>query len=413
MKVWGIFSLLFICWISQVSSFARAGVLDQYLQNSLKVLENFGVSNQPLCSVRDNSDDGPCDAVSRQKVLIDDAYVKKDRGLRNSLEAQFREIYSQCLDERFKSCYPNLKTTISLNDLDSLFQSMKVDPRFRYPIGGFGMCHYRAENLSYFLAEAGYKTKTIRITHSPTLIAMDRNSDGSLNGNYDDYHGYHTLVQIDVMVKGKAVPYLLDPQYMEKALPQEEYFKTTMGQNCQKLNSENDEFLDLTQCYFFEQKQNEAPESDLFGLFNDRNAEEDKPFLNCGWADGSQAQSVDLIKQMKASSKNDKIIHCTNGVTPEKFKDLKVTNKTYKELIEESYSSYENKLKQELEFAIGQVRMTKHTLDLWGENTSSDLYKEELESHQEWKKEQEKIEFSLKVIPEMKKRVRQNLKKLP
>ena len=272
------------------------------------------------------------------------------------------------------------------------------------------MCHYRAENLSYHFAELGYRTKTIRISHAPTLIAMERDSEGKLNGDYEEYGSGHTLVQIDVEFQGKTIQYFLDPQYMNKALPKEDYFKKTIGQNCQKLKSEDDTILDFTKCYYLERKQNATAE-DLVTLFHTANSEVDRPYLNCGWASGHKAKNINEYPVLITSTKKDRSITSTNYKTPEKFKGKQVTDSTSKDLIWENYSTYEDRLKEQLVFAYEQEKITKDTLSKFTDK-SSDFYSEQLDTYNEWKKRKEQIEFSIKKVPEMKERVKLGLKEL-
>jgi len=134
--------------------------------------------------------------------------------------------------------------------------------------------------------------------------------------------------------------------------------------------------------------------------------------LNCGWASGYKAKSINENLKLSASIKRDKIVKCTNGETPRPFQAREVTNSTYKELIADAYYSYEEELKLQLESAVEQVRLSKQTLDKI-KDKSSDLYIETLNAHLDWKKRIEKIEFSQKAILGMKKRVKENLLNLP
>jgi hypothetical protein len=284
-----------------------------------------------------------------------------------------------------------------------MFKKLKIDPKFRYP-SGYALCGSRAENLGYYLAEAGFAAKTIHIGHAPTLIAMDRQLDGSYNGNYDDYKGNHLLIQIDVEVNGKLEPYLLDPQYMESPMPREEYFLRTMGQNCQKQKDYQTLQKDLTNCYFSEHDQN-IP-SGGFGLLSymeNVNSEENGPYLACGWLNGKRSAVYRLNDNSNESLKKDKIITCSNCT--EKFVGKNVSSTTYKELIIDAYDSYDNKLKELLEIYDFQIQ----SFSPKSETNPFGSPEKDLEVLKFYK---EALVYSLKEIESKKAQVRKNLSEL-
>ena len=302
------------------------------VDNILKQAPTLGLAPIGLC----DSITPAADFVECSKAIELNEAIKKNFG--KSEFDQLESLVRSCFQKRFEKCYPNLKKYIELEQVKNLFNEWKKDPRFRYPSGA-GMCHYRAETLSYHLAELGYKTTTIRIEHSPTLIAMGLDSNDNLNGNYDDYQGFHTLVQIMVNENGKQTPFLLDPQYMTKPMPRDEYFIKTMGQVCEKVNSS----LDLTNCYYKEKPQNTM--TDDHDFFNPLK-KNDKALL-CGWS-GAKVESRISIWPEPIDKSNKKIVN-TNGMrTPEIFMEKEVSGDTSKQLIIHSYENYTESLKYEL-----------------------------------------------------------------
>lgn len=328
-------------------------------------------------------------------------------------ESELELLVNVCFQKRFEKCYPALRSNIKLGQIKNLFNEWKKDPRFRYPAGA-GMCHYRAEALSYHLAELGYKTTTIRIEHSPTLIAMDRDVNDNLNGNYDDYRGYHTLVQIMVNDNGKQKPYLLDPQYMTEPMARDKYFIKTMGQVCEK----TDDLKDMTSCSFKEQPQNKIP--DGHDLFNPN--EDQSSALNCGWSGEEVKTRISIWPQ--PINKPDKLIVKTNGgEAPAIFKGKEVSENTSKQLILYNFENYATELKKELESINARIKESLQlstassdfpTLSapdfsntspgfptsstLLTENFAEEMEKEREEIRQEMIKRKEIIIYSLKKI---------------
>lgn len=310
-------------------------------------------------------------------------------------------LVATCFQKRFEKCYPALKNNIDLGQIKTLFNEWKKDPRFRYP-AGVGMCSYRAEALSYHLAELGFKTTTIRIEHSPTLIAMDRDANDLLNGNYDDYHGAHTLVQIMVSINGEQVPYLLDPQYMTEPMPRSKYFIKTMGQVCEETES----LMDLTSCNFKEEPQNNMP--DGHDLFNPSKMNDSA--LNCGWSGGDVKTRISIWP--KPIIKTDgKIVKTNGGGTPDLFKDKIISEKTSKELIIKAYEDYAISMKSELD-NINLSLTTQREILIDKENMSPDeinIANEFIEAREGQKKMKESLILSLKKIHNKIIIVKQNL----
>ena len=343
--------------------------------------------------------------------VIDFVECEQAKELRKSIDINFKKerwkrgpelelLVKACFQKRFERCYPALKSVIEIEQIKNLFNEWKKDPRFRYP-SGRGMCHYRAESLSYRLAELGYKTTTIRIEHSPTLVAMDRDVNDKLNGNYDDYQGYHTLVQIMVNENGKQKPYLLDPQYMTEPMPRDKYFIKTMGQICEK----TDDLIDMTSCNFIEKPQNTIP--DDHNLFNPNEIQSSA--LNCGWSGEKVKTRISIWPQ--PINKEDKLIIKTNGgEAPETFKGKEVSEDTSKQLIIYAYENYKNKLKQSLE-SINEGLKSISTPSKTGSNNQ---FAEEMEEvRQSLIKQRKSIMHSLKKIDEKINIVKNNLKNNP
>lgn len=131
----------------------------------LKQAPTLGLAPIGLC----DSITPAADFVECSKAIEHNEAIKKNFGKREF--DQLETLVRSCFQKRFEKCYPNLKKNIEHEQVKNLFNEWKKDPRFRYPSGA-GMCHYRAETLSYHLAELGYETTTIRIEHSPTLIVL-------------------------------------------------------------------------------------------------------------------------------------------------------------------------------------------------------------------------------------------------
>ncbi|MDO9182472.1 MAG: hypothetical protein Q7U04_08685 [Bacteriovorax sp.] len=281
---------------------------------------------------------------------------KRDR---NKNQGKLFDLLETCFQKKFDKCYPNLNETIGLNKLKSLFDDWKKDSRFRYATG-FGMCAYRAEALSYHLAEMGYKTKTIKIKNSPTLIAMDRDINGKLNGTYDEYRGNHVLVQIMVNRDGEDFPYLLDPQYMDEAKPLEEYFIETTGQVCKKIKEDSQKSpIDLTNCYYSEDSQNStADPASMHLLFNKFKTKLDEEMLTCGWSDKDIKLGHSIAPKWSQIDKKDTKIISGNSATPEFFKGKDVSLTTSRELILFTYENYADELNKKLDFANKQIEIS-------------------------------------------------------
>ncbi|MDD4976647.1 MAG: hypothetical protein PHY93_19985 [Bacteriovorax sp.] len=338
----------------------EVGIKDA-MTNIVHQIEQVPTFGSPPIKVCDNSVKATeiqileCSLASELNESIRINFAKEGYKYQQKLD----QLTKACLKKRFDHCYPNLTKTIELDKLRSFFESWKKDPRFRYPSGA-GMCAYRAQSLSYHLAELGFKTTSIRIEHSPTLIAMDRDSNDKLNGNYDDYRGYHTLVQIMVNRNGKAVPYLLDPQYMTEPLIREDYFIKTTGQNCKKLDEQNEKVpVDLTSCYYKEEAQNKpAEKSELTSLFNPSLLQDQ--LINCGWTSAKLQTRVSIWPG--PINKNDTKIVCTNGEVPKAFEGKDVSETSSKELILSAYENYAVELNRQLDFTNDQIKILSDEL---------------------------------------------------
>jgi hypothetical protein len=233
---------------------------------------------------------------------------------------------------------------------------------------------------------------------------MDRDANGKLNGNYDDYQGSHTLVQIMVNQNGKLSPFLLDPQYMDEPVTLEEYFIKTTGQICKKSSAQkNQSPQDLTSCYYKEEPQNVTTESvELYSLFNtakSRTTEEE--FTRCGWSSSRVKTGINIAPKWGQIHKNDSKIVCTNSDTPQIFKGKDVSLSTSKELILNFYENYSISLKNQLEHTNEQIKLTS-------EFPSNPDSKEILEGNIKFR---ESLIYSMKHIENKIKEVKKNLSK--
>ena len=269
--------------------------------------------------------------------------------LLSQLKEEYNPIAKACLDERFNRCFPSLNPSISKPELSKLFNKWKKNPLLRNGTGG-GSCAYRAENLAYLLAQKGYSARSLRIEAAPTLIALDRDPDDSLKGNYHDYHGYHTLVEIMVEEDGEQVPYLLDPQFMTAPVQREQYFIKTIGQVCEENKIEKYEVHSALKCYFHVTPQSGTSRSSysLGIIFSD-----DKPAVKCGWSNPL------LNSDLEGDPGRSEFLKLLGGGTPEEFLRIKATEESSKELILYAYKQLENKIRQELHSILEEVKRLK------------------------------------------------------
>ena len=200
-------------------------------------------------------------------------------------ESELEEMTKSCQNQRFEACFSHLNTSIREEKLNTFFSNWIKDERFRYHTGG-GACEVRAKSLAHELAQLGFEAKQIRIGYAPTLIAMERDEEGLLNGNFYDYGGSHSLIQIMVEKGGEKVPYLLDPQFMNTPVPRDQYFIQTIGQVCQ--NVDNHQQVDVRSylnCYFSESAQNSSIEKvNSYQALNNES-------MACGWHFDVQAMT--------------------------------------------------------------------------------------------------------------------------
>ncbi|NOT80450.1 MAG: hypothetical protein HOP07_15770 [Bacteriovoracaceae bacterium] len=329
----------------------------------LKEIPKIGSTPQLICE--------------KNNFQIDFIECVQAKELNKSIEKNFKvegwkrnaELDSQvkaCFQKRFEHCYTNLKKNIELEEIIKLFNTWKKDPRFRYPSGA-GMCNYRAETLSHFLAELGYQSKTIRIRNSPTLIAMDRDSEDNLNGNYDDYQGEHTIVQIIVKTEdGNEMPYLLDPQYMTKPETLNNYFIKVTGQICEKISIK---LLDKSKCTYEEQPQNQIP--DGHDLFNPE--ENSNTALNCGWSKKDVGSRISIWPNPITKS-DMKIVKTNGGKTPKLFEEENVTENTSRRLIIKAYEDYAESLNNKLLKVNSEIEAEKNILFDKKDKSPENLY---------------------------------------
>lgn len=95
-------------------------------------------------------------------------------------------------------------------------------------------CYLRAKRLGFEFAKKGYSSEILHINQAPVLIAplLDAN-DGYL-GKYIDYSGSHYVLMLKDE-NGHEV--ILDPQFSDEPRKKEEYFKDTIGTNCEETES--------------------------------------------------------------------------------------------------------------------------------------------------------------------------------
>jgi hypothetical protein len=262
------------------------------------------------------------------------------------LEKRSAKLAAKCRARRFASCSAQLNPTITKDTLDRMFAKFKRDPRLRYASGGGGACALRAEALSFILAEAGYAAQSVRIEHSPTLIAMDRDANDRLVGTYDDYNGFHSVVQILVEEGGKSVPYILDTQYMRRALPRDEYFVRTMGQPCRSLDE--GPMGSYLNCYFRLHPQNWSEEKvDAHAILDPGNR-----FTMCGW--GPTPLHEDFAQMAAHTPTQAASLVKTNGWSPadqapEWLARKPVNEETSKALIIDAFERYTAGIQEKLE----------------------------------------------------------------
>ncbi len=280
-------------------------------------------------------------------------HVPQDERIRLQVELDGQNFLTQqfaaaCVANRFSQCYKNLAPTISKSTLDKMFAAFIKDPHLRYSTGG-GACHLRATALAYTLAEAGYAASTVRIEHSPTLIAMDRDRENKLTGRYYDYMGYHTLIQVMVSDGKTIVPYLLDPQFMTQPMPRDEYFLRTTGQVC--VEKGKPEALSYLNCNYHLLPQNEPASSPLIPphILDPKNS-----YTACGWEKDPLYENFAQMGQKPLDPVAG--LEAMNLETPADIKGLAVTEGTSKTLILRAYKNYSVTL-------IDKLKQAKHSLE--------------------------------------------------
>lgn len=194
----------------------------------------------------------------------------------------------KCIAERFKSCYPSLRPEISWKELTELFNEsiQNKTGRMNYPSDS---CYSRAYLFSKRLTEAGYSSQQLWIGYSPTLIEINRAGDNKLASFSthtgrprwtNDFEGMHAVATVNVrMPNGELRQVILDPQFFNEPVTLEDYFINTAGQNCKNATGQNVN-LELTwNCTY---KVKEAFETLDGGSWLNRNRS--KPEIDrCGW----------------------------------------------------------------------------------------------------------------------------------
>jgi hypothetical protein len=254
--------------------------------NDLNVneIKNLGSPPAPCCIFPEekNINEKPCeelktlsdeyDRVSEigKKLPFDEVVKAKLQKLRETGDEQTQS----CLNSRFASCYQNLKESFELKDLEAQFKEFTQDPRLRYKTAG-SSCYTRAMTLLNILGKKGYAAKNLQIVKSPSLIGFDLDTNNKLKGSFYQYHNNHSLVEVMVKVEGQLVPYLLDPQFMTRPMPRDEYFKRVTGQICkEKVSGVSDcKFIIYPQNYL---SQTNFNYKEILNLNN--------PNTACGWS---------------------------------------------------------------------------------------------------------------------------------
>lgn len=299
---------------------------------------------------------------------------------RAELDRKLEAFTVQCSNNRFKACYPKLEESVPLNDLNELFKQFTEDYRLRYNTGG-GACHTRADALAFILAEKGFEAQILRIHNAPTLIAIDRDIDGKPTNRYYDYGGNHTLIQIMVKnLKGEVEPYLIDPQFMAKPLKRKDYFLKTIGQNCNKVES-NTSNTDLLSCSYSLMPQNSSEKNpyDLLG---------DSDFSVCGWAKDQDGEGLAKLSQKKIEETSKNMILMNSNHTKSLIEIDKDDPELTKKLIIASYVNYKDYLNKSLD------------------KLDNIIFQNENEKNAQ----KQKIEDALSQLPEKIKEIESNLK---
>lgn len=277
---------------------------------------------------------------------------------------KLEEKAKKCQDSRFQNCFPNLLSTISLPKLNNLFTKWINDYRFRYPTGG-GACGVRAQNLAHELALKGYKAEVVRIGIAPTLIAMEYDKEKSLNGNFYDYKGSHSLIQIMVKQEnGTEEPYLLDPQFMNAPVPKSEYFIKTIGQECHKVdNPYNPPDKSYLNCYYSVSPQNSNDsEISAYKVLQ-------TPSMACGWHFDPSAKEdfANFTKGSVTQANPDRILQILNGDGPVqndygKLAGSAVMKVSHKYLILSAYQNMMSRLQKQSSYTKQQLTLSQQRL---------------------------------------------------
>lgn len=137
---------------------------------------------------------------------------------------------NQCQDDAYRECYPELKKSILLYELQALFKDWRKH-RFYKLADPSGLCLNRAYLLARELTERGYFVEVLQIDPAPSITSITRNDDGQPT-NYT-YYEKHWAVQITaVNDKGSSELYLLDPQFALTPVLRNDYFVELTGEVC-------------------------------------------------------------------------------------------------------------------------------------------------------------------------------------
>lgn len=143
---------------------------------------------------------------------------------------QMKRALNQCQDDAFRACYPNLKKSIALSELKTIFKEWRHH-RYYKLADPSGLCLNRAYLLAREMTERGYFVEVLQIDPAPSITSITRNDDGQPT-NYT-YYEKHWAVQITAVDEsGSSRVYLLDPQFALTPVLRNDYFTELTGEVC-------------------------------------------------------------------------------------------------------------------------------------------------------------------------------------
>jgi hypothetical protein len=286
------------------------------------------------------------------------------------LTETLRQAAIKCQNGRFRTCFKNNRKYFDLDKLNRLFQTWIKDYRFRHFDGAFRSSE-RTNSLAFELAQIGYSAKKIRIHHAPVLIVFDYDKQNKLTGEYYNYQGNHSLLQVMVKIGDKLIPYFLDTQFMHKPIMKKKYFLKTIGQDCiEKLSFSAKSSFSSLNCYFTVRDQNYSEiKEDPVAVDVLTNVGQ-----SCGWHFDVKKSNLNRKKLAKLNNMSKSLIlkSMTNDTIPFELKGKIIGPEVQKILIIKSYTNYQFRLKELIDTLSDQIFMIEESIKSGGHFSSVD-----------------------------------------